>query len=144
MQCVSNQTRKLAAEFNSICNFQSPCKRQSINATKLSHFRGFSLIFVAQLLKQSPFWHSSKSRVLQYSDSAKINLHTKTEKKMLTKMRNLNHSRPRQRCQNLIGMKPTQKCVYFEINGFMCVLIFSRCFHYRIGSMGQIHRDGRR
>jgi len=52
LQCVGNQIRKLAAEYIKICNLQEPCKRCSPNVTQMSHFCGFSWVFVAQLWKQ--------------------------------------------------------------------------------------------
>jgi len=69
---------------------QGPCKRQSTNAIKLPRLRGLSLIFAAKRKKQDFYFleqgEASKSSLLQCKESVKIALHTKTEKKLLTKM----------------------------------------------------------
>ena len=57
---------------------------------KLSHLRGLSLISVTKCKKQDFCFleqgEASKSSLLQCKESVKIALHTKTEKKILTKM----------------------------------------------------------
>ena len=42
------------------------------------------------------------------------------------------------------GRNQHLKCVFYEINEIMCVLMLSRYFRYSIGSTGRIHRDKRR
>ena len=100
---------------------QSPCKRQNTIATKLPHLRDFALIPAKRCKKQVFCFleqgEASKSILLQYNESVKITLHTKTEKKMLTKMWNQNYSRPRQRRQKFDRDETsTFKIMFYEIN----------------------------
>ena len=64
---------------------ESPCKRQNTIATKLPRLRDFALIFAAKFKKQDFCFleqgEASKSSLLQYKESVKIALHTKTQRK---------------------------------------------------------------
>ena len=149
MQCVGNQSRKIAATIQQYMQLARILQKMKSKYQIIACFCGFSWVSTAHLWKQGPCFleqgHASKKRVLQCSISTKINLHTKIKKIMLTKTWKQNHSRPRQRRQKFYRSgTSTLKCVFYEISEIMYVLMFPRYFRYSIGSTGRIHRDGRR
>ena len=89
MQGVGNQTEILQQNISIYATCKVPAKDEVKMPNNSRVFRGFSLLSAAQLGKQGPCFleqgHASKRKVLQCLVSAKINMHTKTEKKMLTK-----------------------------------------------------------
>jgi len=105
-----------------------------INAQYLVAFpRQFSA-FVAILCKQGPYFReqgdASKCKLLLCSVSVKINLHTKIEKKILTKTWFKPFPSLATALFFLIGVKRVLENVYFEISVKMCMLWLSRYFCY--------------